>query len=168
MARIAMILGDEFEDVEFRIPYDRLTQAGHEVTLIGKEAGETVEGKKGKEKVKIEATPQERRPQEFDALVIPGGHSPDHLRIHEDIVRFVHDFAESEKPLAAVCHGPQLLIEAGVAKGRTMTSWPSVRTDLKNAGAHWVDEQVVRDGNLITSRQPDDLNAFADALLERL
>ena len=92
--------------------------------------------------------------EEFDALVIPGGHSPDHIRTDATVVEFVRRFAESGRPLAAVCHGPQLLIEAGVVEGRTMTSWPSVKTDLVNAGARWVDEQVVTDGSFITARKP--------------
>lgn len=168
MARIAMILGPEFEDSEFRVPYDRLRQAGHEVTVLGPSAGETVEGKRGKEKVRIEAAPREQSPGAFDAMVIPGGHSPDNIRTNNEVVDFVRAFAESGKLVAAVCHGPQLLIEAGQVEGKTMTSWPSVKTDLQNAGAQWVDREVVRDGSLITSRKPDDLEAFSDAILSAL
>lgn len=168
MARIAMILGPEFEDSEFRVPYDRLRQAGHEVTVIGLSPGQTVEGKRGKEKVRIDAAPQEQGPDGFDALVIPGGHSPDNLRTNRDVVDFVRAFADSGKLVAAVCHGPQLLIEAGVVRGKTMTSWPSVKTDLQNGGAHWVDRDVVQDGSLITSRKPDDLEAFSNAILSAL
>jgi protease I len=168
MAKVAMMIGPEFEDSEFRVPYDRLIQAHHEVTLLGTSAGETVRGKKGRETARIDAAAKDRNPHDFDALVIPGGHSPDHLRIDGDVVSFVREFANSGKPVAAVCHGPQLLIEAGLVAGKTVTSWPSVRKDLENAGANWVDKEVVRDGTFITSRKPEDLEAFARELLEAL
>lgn len=168
MAKIAMILGPEFEDSEFRVPYDKLRGAGHEVVIVGEKAEQVVEGKRNREKARVHASPQDVNLDDIDALVIPGGHAPDNLRTSKAIVGFVGAFAESGRPLAAVCHGPQLLIEAGVVKGRTMTSWPSVRTDLVNAGATWIDEAVVRDGNFITSRKPDDLEMFSDAILEML
>jgi protease I len=168
MARVAFVLADDFEDSEFRVPYDRLKQAGHELSVLGVESGKTVKGKKGKESVKIEATAKERKASEFDALVIPGGYSPDHLRTDQAVVSFVRDFAREDKPVAAVCHGPSLLIEADLVRGKTVTSWPSIRTDLINAGARWVDQQVANDGVLITSRNPNDLEAFSGALLERL
>src|SRR5689334_24281649 len=101
-------------------------------------------------------------------LLIPGGHSPDHLRMDESVVRFVRRFWETGKPVAAICHGPQLLIDADVVRGVTLTSWPSVRKDLENAGARWVDQPVVEDGRLITSRKPADLDAFCAAVLGRL
>ena len=107
-------------------------------------------------------------PEDFDAVVIPGGHGPDKLRLDEAMVEFTRRFHASGKPLAAICHGPQLLIEAEVVKGRTMTSWPSVRKDLINAGAQWVDQAVVEDDNLITSRTPADLAAFCEAVLKRV
>ena len=168
MANVAFVLASDFEDSEFRIPYDRLKAAGHQVVLIGKQRDETVKGKKGNESANIEATAHERRAAEFDALVIPGGYSPDQLRTDEGIVAFVREFAQAGKPIAAVCHGPSLLIEADVVRGKTVTSWPSVRTDLKNAGAQWVDREVVEDGVLITSRNPSDLEAFSAAILQRL
>ena len=168
MAKVAMLVGPEFEDSEFRVPYDRLREARHEVTVLGVTAGELIKGKKGKESARIEGAIKDRKPQEFDALVIPGGHSPDHLRIERDVVSFVREFANSGKPVAAVCHGPQLLIEADLVKGKTMTSWPSVRKDLENAGARWVDKEVVQDGQFITSRKPDDLEAFSKAVLSAL
>lgn len=107
-------------------------------------------------------------PEDFDLLLIPGGHSPDALRTNEGIVDFVRRFADSGRAIAAVCHGPQLLIEAGLVRGKKLTSWPSVRTDLENAGAHWVDREVVEDGPLVTSRKPEDLDAFNEAVLARL
>lgn len=168
MAKVAMVIGPDFEDSEFRIPYDALRKAGHQVTLVGARAGELVEGKKGKESATVEIRADRSRAVAFDALAIPGGASPDHLRTDEGVVAFVRMFAASGKPIAAVCHGPQLLIEADAVDGRTLTSWPSIRKDLENAGANWVDREVVVDGNLITSRNPGDLEAFAKALLFEL
>lgn len=168
MANVAIVLSDDFEDSEFRVPYDRLTAAGHKLTIIGIKAGTTVQGKKGKESVKIEASGAERSAIDFAGLLIPGGYSPDHLRTDEAIVKLVKDFAHAGKPIAAVCHGPQLLIEADLVRGKTVTSWPSVRTDLTNAGARWVDREVAKDGGLITSRKPADLEAFSAAFIEAL
>ena len=168
MARIAMPLGNEFEDSEFTIPYERLRDAGHEVTVIGSTAGTTVEGKRKRTRTRVEAAAAECDPAAFDALVVPGGHSPDHLRLDRNVVSFVRHFCEMGKLVAAICHGPQLLIEADAVRGRTLTSWPSVRKDLENAGARWVDREVVEDGNLITSRKPDDLEAFTKTLLAQL
>ena len=168
MAKVAFVLADDFEDSEFRVPYDRLRQSGHEVTVIGTEAGKEVKGKKGRETFTVEATPADADPGEFDALVIPGGHAPDKLRLSAEMVDLTRKLFESGKPVAAICHGPQLLIEAEVVEGKRLTSWASVRKDLENAGAQWVDEPLVVDGNLITSRKPDDLDVFCDAILERL
>ena len=168
MARIAMIADDMFEDVELRQPYDQLREAGHEVVLVGLEAGKQITGKKGKERFTIERAASDVRADEFDALVIPGGYSPDKLRTSLPMVAFTRAFFDQGKLVAAVCHAPSLLIEADVTEGRTLTSWPSIRTDLLNAGARWVDREVVEDGNLVTSRNPGDLPAFADAILRRL
>jgi protease I len=168
MARVAIPLAEDFEDSEFTVPFDRLKESGHEITVIGPKAGEVVTGKRRSSRATIDRAPVQLGADDFDAMVIPGGYSPDHLRIHPDVVSFVRDFVESGKPVAAVCHGPQLLIEAEVVNGRTMTSWPSVRKDLQNAGAHWVDREVVVDGNLITSRKPEDLDAFCREILGRL
>ncbi len=168
MARIAFVLADDFEDSEFKEPYERLRAEGHEPTVVGKTAGATVNGKKGKEAFTVEAAPDSVSPADFDALVIPGGYSPDKLRTDEGVVKFVKGFFGSDKPVAAICHAGSLLVEADVLEGRTVTSWPSVRTDMVNAGAEWVDEEVVVDGNLITSRKPDDLPAFCEAILDRL
>ncbi|MCP3165330.1 type 1 glutamine amidotransferase domain-containing protein [Myxococcus qinghaiensis] len=168
MARIAFILADDFEDSEFRIPYDRVKQAGHEAVVIGVEADKPVKGKKGQEVITPDKAIRNVSSRDFDALVIPGGYSPDHLRMDIDMVGFVRDFYRADKPLAAVCHAPWMLVEADVLDGRTVTSWPSVRTDLINAGARWVDREVVEDGNLITSRNPGDLPAFSEALLRQV
>jgi protease I len=168
MSRIAFVLGDDFEDSEFRIPYDGLKASGHEIDILGVEAGATVSGKKGKEKVTIDKAVGDVDARTYDALVIPGGYSPDHLRMDAGMVSFVGDMAKGNKLIAAVCHGPQLLIEANVVRSKTMTSWPSVKTDLINAGARWVDQEVARDGKLITSRKPDDLPAFTRAIDQQL
>ena len=168
MATVAFVLADDFEDSEFRVPYDRLRGAGHQVTVIGTEAGKEVKGKKGTETFTLEATPGDVDAGQFDALVVPGGYSPDKLRTDSDIVSLVRKVADADKPVAAICHAGSLLIEADLVDGRRVTSWPSIRVDLENAGATWEDNEVVVDGNIITSRKPDDLDAFTGAILERL
>lgn len=168
MAKIAMPLAEEFEDSEYTLPRELPENAGHEVTVLGREPGATLEGKRNQATATVDLAGAAADPDEFDALLIPGGHSPDHLRLDRDIVAFVRRFWDSGRPVAAVCHGPQLLIEAGVVAGRTLTSWPSVRKDLENAGATWVDREVVEDGNLVTSRKPADLEAFTAAILRHL
>lgn len=168
MAKIAVLVGPEYEDSELMVPIRRLTEANHEVELLGSEAGRELVGKRGKTKVKTDAAVADRRPEQYDALLIPGGHSPDYLRANPAIVAFVRQFATVGRPIAAICHGPQLLIEADLVRGRRVTSWPSVRTDLRNAGAEVLDEEVVEDGAFITSRKPDDVEAFSRALLDRL
>jgi protease I len=168
MARIAIIADDMFEDSELRQPYDRLREAGHEVVLVGLEAGKQITGKRGQERLTVERGAQDVRADDFDALVIPGGYSPDRLRTSRPMVAFTRAFFDQGKLVAAVCHAPWMLIEADVAEDRTVTSWPSIRTDLINAGARWVDREVVEDGNLVTSRKPDDLPAFCRTILRRL
>ena len=168
MSEIAVLLADDFEDSEFSVPVDRLKSAGYRVTVLASEAGVELSGKRGAADVKADAAIADRRPDEFAGLLIPGGYSPDKLRLDEDAVKFVREFDATGKPMAVVCHGPQLLIEAEIVRGREMTSWPSVRTDLINAGAKWIDREVVIDGNLITSRKPEDLEAFSGAMLEAL
>jgi protease I len=168
MARVAFVVDEMFEDSEFRVPYDRLKRAGHEVVVIGREAGKRLDGKNHKEHVTTGVAIRDVTADEFDALVIPGGYSPDHLRADPLMVDFTREMLEGGKPVAAVCHAGSLLIEADVVDDRTVTSWPSIKTDLLNAGAHWVDEAVVEDANLITSRRPDDLTVFTDAILRQL
>jgi protease I len=167
-AKVACLLGQGFEDSEFRVPYDRLRAAGCEVEIIGARAGQELRGYKGNETVKADRAIDQVRPDAYDALLIPGGLSPDHLRADSRFVDFVRAFDATGRPLAAVCHGPQLLISAGLAKGRTLTAWKTIQEDLRQIGANVKDEPVVRDRNWITSRQPDDLDAFSDALLETL
>ncbi len=168
MARIAFVLEADFEDAEFQEPYDQLQAEGHDCVVIGTEAGKELQGKRENVTVTVDTTIDAVDFNDFDALVIPGGYAPDKLRLHEGVVEFTRKFVESDKPVAAICHAGQLLIETGAVKGRTVTSWPSVTTDLQNAGATWVDEEVVVDGNLISSRGPDDIPAFVTTLKEHL
>ena len=168
MARVVMPLAQDFEDSEFTVPFDRLKNAGHEIVVLGTKAGDIVTGKRGQARATIDRVARDLHPDECDAMVIAGGYSPDHLRLDADVVAFVREFHASGRPVAAICHGPQLLIEAGVVSGAKLTSWPSVRTDLMNAGAKWTDREVVVDDNLITSRKPADLDAFCDEILAHL
>lgn len=164
MARVVILVADGFEDSEYQVPFERLKAAGHEIDNMGLQPGGVVKGKRGKSVVQIDVSARASFPDHYDALVIPGGHSPDHLRIDTDTVAFVEGFMNTGKPVAAICHGPQLLIEADVVQGRTLTSWPSIKTDLINAGAFWVDKALIIDRNLITSRKPGDLDVFCAAL----
>jgi protease I len=166
--KIACVLGQGFEDSEFRVPYDRLKAEGYQVDVIGVKAGEELKGYKGKEKVTAEKAIDQVKPDDYDALLIPGGQSPDHLRVDKRMVDFVRGFEEAGKLIAAVCHGPQLLIAAHLVKGRTLTAWQTIQDDLRQIGATVKDEPVVKDRNWITSRKPDDLQAFSAAIVEEL
>jgi len=166
--RIACLLGPGFEDSEFRIPYDALKNAGYQVDIISTKAGVELKGYKGKETVKADKGIDEVRPEDYQALLIPGGHSPDQLRKDKKIVEFVKKFDALKRPLAAVCHGPQLLLTARLVRGRTLTAWETVQGDLEQAGANVKDQEVVIDQNWITSRKPEDLKAFSEALLNAL
>jgi protease I len=168
MARVAVVLGPDYEDSEYEVPVTTLAEHGHDVEVVGTEKGADLRGKRGDSKAVVELAASDADPSGYDALVVPGGYSPDKLRTDDDVVGFVRDLAARDVPVAAICHAGSLLIEADLVRERRVTSWPSIRTDLVNAGAQWVDDEVVVDGNLITSRKPDDLPAFCDALLERL
>jgi protease I len=168
MARVAFILEEMFEDSEFKVPYDELRQAGHEVVIIGREAMKQLKGKQDKETATTDVAIAQASARDYDALVIPGGYSPDKLRTDAKAVQFTREMVEANKPVAAICHAGSMLVEADVARGRTLTSWPSIKTDLVNAGAQWVDREVVEDGNLITSRKPADLSAFVAAIRRHL
>lgn len=167
MSTIAALVGSGFEDVEYTKPVEAFRNAGHTITVVGKKAGEEVKGKHDTP-VRVERAAGEVTPDEFDALFIPGGHSPDKLRIDEAVVEFVRRFVESGKPIFLICHAPQLLITARLLEGRRITGWPSIRVDIENAGAEYVDEPVVEDGNLISSRKPEDIPDFIEASLRRL
>jgi protease I len=168
MSKIAILVDNMFEDCELRVPFSRLREAGHQVDIIGLRAGEEVVGKQGRECVWIEKSVTNASEHAYDALVIPGGYSPDQLRMNEDAVRFTRAMALANKPIGAVCHAPWLLIEADLADDRVLTSWPSLRTDLLNAGARWLDQEVVVDGNIITSRAPEDVGTFSDVFIRVL
>ena len=168
MSKIAVVLTDLFEDSEYTVPVQGFKDAGHQVIVIGLEAGETVKGKKDSTPVKVDKSFDEVSPGDFDALLIPGGYSPDKLRAYEKPVAFVKDFMQSGRPVFSICHGPQILITADVIRGRRVTGWRSITRDIINAGAEFVDSEVVVDGNLVSSRQPADLPAFVKACLEKL
>ncbi len=168
MARIAVIIADMFEDAEYTEPAKAFREAGHALVHIGLSAGKTVNGKASGTAVKVEKAVKDVSASEFDALLIPGGYSPDKLRVDADAVRFAKEFVESGKPVFVICHGPQLLITANVLKGRKITGWKSIVQDIINAGADFEDRELVEDGNLISSRSPADLPAFIRASLKRL
>ena len=168
MSKIAFIVDEMFEDSEFKVPYERAKEAGHEPVIIGLEAGKRLEGKKGDAKITTEVGIDDVSAEDFAALVIPGGYSPDKIRTNDKMVSFTRQIFEAQKPVAAICHAGWMLAEAHVVAGKTVTSWPSIKTDLINAGANWVDQEVVEDGNLITSRKPDDLEAFTKTLLAQV
>lgn len=167
--KVACLLANGFEDSEFRQPYDAVRAAGHDVVIVGLDAGQKVDGYKGTEKgVTVEKSFSDVSPDDFDALLIPGGHAPDRLRAHDAAVDFVRAFFDDGKPVAAICHGPQLFLTAGTFKNNRMTAWKTVQGDLRLAGADVVDQEVVVDSNLVTSRQPQDIPAFIRETLQLL
>jgi len=168
MSRIAVIITDLFEDSEYTDPACAFKEAGHTIVHVGLKTGQIVKGKKQDTPVKIDVAVGECGVKDFDALLIPGGYSPDKLRVDEKAVAFAGDFVASGKPVFSICHGPQLLITADVLRGRTVTGWRSIVQDIKNAGARFLDQEVVEDGNLISSRHPGDLPAFIKACLAAL
>ena len=168
--KIAVLATDGVEEVELTEPVKALKQAGANVTIVSLKPGQFQAMKQDvnpSSKIDVDQTVAEARAEQFDGLVLPGGTTnPDKLRMDEQAVAFVKGFVDAEKPIAAICHGPWTLINAGGVAGHKMTSWPSLQTDLRNAGAAWVNETCVRDGRLVTSRNPDDLPAFCEAILE--
>ena len=169
--KVAFLATDGVEQVELTAPWNALKQAGAEVKLVSDKSGEIQamnHDQKG-EKFPVDAEVSTVSARDFDALVLPGGvANPDKLRTNKVAVNFVREFMEADKPVAAICHGPWLLVEADAVRGRTITSWPSLETDIKNAGGAWVDKQVQLDQKLLTSRKPDDLPAFCAQLGELL
>ena len=171
--KIAILATDGFEQVELTEPRKALDEAGSATVLIAPRPGE-IRAWKTKEwgdSVKVDKTIENANPNDYDALVLPGGvMNPDRLRMDPGAVNFVRQFVSSGKPIGAICHGPWMLLEAGAVSGKTVTSWPSLKTDLKNAGANWVDQEVASDGVLITSRNPDrnpdDIPAFSRAIID--
>jgi protease I len=169
--RILIMATDGFEQSELEVPLERLQDAGADIDIASIEMGDITgwdEDEWGDE-IEVDLKISDVDIANYDALVLPGGQiNPDLLRVNEDAISLIRDFAATGKPVAAICHAPWLLIEAGLANGRRLTSYKSIRTDVANAGAIVVDEAVVVDGNLITSRCPDDLTAFCDAIIEAL
>ncbi|HEY0428470.1 MAG TPA: type 1 glutamine amidotransferase domain-containing protein [Pyrinomonadaceae bacterium] len=167
--RVAILATDGFEQSELFEPKKALEEAGAEVTIVSLKAGE-IKGWNHTdwgEKIAVDMTVKEANAEDFDALQLPGGvMNPDKLRMDEDAVNFVYSFFDAGKPVAAICHAPWILVEAGVVRGKTLTSWSSLKTDLENAGAKWVDKEVVVDNGLVTSRNPDDIPAFNRKMLE--
>ena len=161
--RVAILATDGFEQVELIEPRKALDHAGAQTKVVSPKS-DKIKGWNSKEwgnEVPVDLSLKSANPEDFDALLLPGGvMNPDHLRMDPEAVSFVRHFVDQAKPIAAICHGPWTLIEAGGVNGKNMTSWPSVKTDLKNAGANWEDKEVIRDGRLVTSRKPDDIPAF--------
>lgn len=169
--KIALLVENGFEQIELTEPKQALEQAGA-VTHIVSPQSDKVKGWNHTDwgdEFPVDVQLEQASPQEYDALVLPGGvMNPDYLRVNEKAVEFVRSFFEAGKPVAAICHGPWTLIEADAVRGRTLTSYPSIKTDLINAGANWVDQEVVVDQGLVTSRKPDDIPAFNDKLIEEI
>jgi len=168
-SRILIVATDGFEEWELFGPREILQKRGAEVVLASLSTDPieaTIHDKPGKT-IRPDLTVDEVNVDDFDALILPGGvRNPDQLRLHGNVIALVRLFAEQGKPIGAICHGPWLLVEADLLRGRTATSWPSIRTDLRNAGANVVDEPAVTDGKIVTSRKPDDVEAFTDALID--
>jgi protease I len=169
--RVAFLATDGVEQIELTEPWKAVEQEGGTPELISLEEGE-IQGFEHLDKAdtfKVNRTAAEAKEADYDGLVLPGGvANPDFLRMNDDAVRFTRSFFEAGKPVAAICHGPWMLVEADVVRDRTVTSWPSLETDIRNAGGNWVDEQVHVDSGLTTSRKPDDLPAFCDKLVEEI
>jgi len=167
--KVAILVTDGFEQVEMTKPREALDEAGAETKIVSLKPGK-IQGMhhadKG-DKFDVDLTLDEARPEEFDALMIPGGlMNPDSLRSNVAALEFTRHFFREGKPVAAICHGPWVLIDAGVVRGRTLTSWPAIKTDVKNAGGKWINEEVVVDNGLVTSRKPDDIPAFNRKMIE--
>ncbi|MFD0753442.1 type 1 glutamine amidotransferase domain-containing protein [Massilia norwichensis] len=171
--RVAMLMTDGVEQIEYTSPRSYLEERGATVVLLSpKDAGEEVQGfnhLQPGDKFKVEMNVRDANPTDFDALVLPGGvANPDNLRMSREAIDFIRGFSVEDKPVGAICHGPWTLIDAGIATAKHMTSWPSLKKDLINAGAEWTDDEVVIDARLVTSRKPDDLPAFNDAMAKEL
>ena len=167
--KIAILATDGFEQAELQEPLKALRNEGAQVDIVAPHSGE-IQGMRHHDKgatMKVDRTLDEARPEDYNAIVLPGGvANPDQLRTIEKAVAFARHFFDAKKPIAVICHGPWTLVEAGIVKGVEMTSWPSLKTDLKNAGANWVDKEVVVDQGIVSSRKPDDLPAFCKKMVE--
>ena len=167
--KVAILAADGFEQVELTKPRAALDEAGATTTVVSIKPGE-IQGLNHADKgdtVAVDRTLDEAKPEDFDTLMIPGGlMNPDTLRSSDGALEFVRHFFREGKPVAAICHAPWVLIDAGIIRGRTVTSWPAIKSDIQNAGAHWVDQEVVVDNGLVTSRRPDDIPAFNEKMIE--
>ena len=166
--RIAILAEENFEDSEFIEPMNAMKQAGARVLIVGSGTQKSYKGKRGGATARVDTTADKAKAEDFDAIIVPGGYAPDKMRLHQSMIDLVKKANDLGKVIAAICHGPQLLISADIVRGRRVTSWASIAVDLKNAGADWVDAPVVQDGNLITSRRPADLPRFNKAIIEAL
>jgi protease I len=165
---IAIMIEEDFEDSEFTEPLRAMKDAGARVVVVGSGSKQSYKGKRGSATIAADTTADRVKPGDLDAIIIPGGYAPDKMRLYQPMVDLVKKAHDAGKIIAAICHGPQLLISADIIRGRRVTSWPSIAVDLKNAGAIWVDEPAVRDSNIITSRRPFDLPKFNKAIIEAL
>lgn len=169
--RVAILAADGFEQIELEGPMTALQEAGATVSIVSP-GSKKIQGMNHADKgdlFDVDVALDDANPDDFDALMLPGGlMNPDTLRSTPAAVDFVRAFGIAGKPIAAICHGPWVLIEAGLVRGRRLTSWPAIRTDVKNAGGHWVDEEVVVDNGIVTSRKPDDIPAFNDKMIEEI
>jgi len=166
--KIAVLVEEDFEDSGLILPMRAMKDAGAKVVLVGSGSQETYRGKQHSATVRVDVTADKVKIEDFDAIILPGGYAADKMRSHQSMVELVRRAFDLGRVVAAICHGPQLLISAEIVKGRRVTSWPSVAIDLRNAGAEWIDASVVQDGNLITSRKPADLPRFNKAIIETL
>jgi deglycase len=167
--KVAILVADGFEQAELTKPRQALDEAGAETKIVSLKSGK-IQGMQHADKgdtFEVDLTLDKARPEEFDALLIPGGFmNPDALRSNEDALEFTRHFFHEGKPVAAICHAPWVLVDAGVVRGRTLTSWPAIKTDVKNAGGNWVNQEIVVDNGLVTSRKPDDIRAFNRKMIE--
>ncbi|HEY92699.1 MAG TPA: type 1 glutamine amidotransferase [Dehalococcoidia bacterium] len=166
--RIAILAEEDFEDSELIEPMRAMKNAGAKVLIVGSGSKETYRGRRGSVTVSVDAMADKVKAEDFNAIIIPGGYAADRMRLYQSMVELVRKAHELGKVVAAICHGPQLLISAEIVRGHRVTSWPSLMVDLRNAGADWVDTPVAQDGNIITSRKPADLPRFNKAIIEAL
>ena len=166
--RIAILAEEGFEDSELVEPMRAMKNADARVVIVGSGTKETYKGKRGRAAITVDTTADKVNTKDFDCIIIPGGNAPDKMRLHQSMVDLVKATHNAGKLVAAICHGPQLLISADIVRGRHVTSWPSIAVDLRNAGANWVDVPVAQDGNIITARKPADLPRFNKAIIQAL
>jgi protease I len=167
-SRVAVLVERDYEDSEFVETVRAMNDAGVKVVVVGSGSQKSYRGKRGRSRARVDMDADRAKTEDFDAVIVPGGYAPDKMRLHQSMIDLVRQTADRGRVVAAICHGPQLLISAGEVGGRRVTSWPSIAVDLVNAGAIWVDEPVVHDGNVITSRKPSDLPRFNKAILKAL